>query len=451
MISALIRSIWGDLTTEELKKFGILSGIFFLLLGAYYILKTAKDGVFGCHVGMGYQPAAKFASIIVIALVVMFYSKLVDLFKKTTVFFIICGLFGSIMLLLGYLLNYHYKAFIPAPGSVYCMIPGNILGWATYLFIESFGSIMPALFWAYVASSTTTESAKRGFPMIFTVGQMGSIAGALIVSFFGISFGLPFCIAISGMVALILPFIIKWYSKVVPQPADEVSTTKKGGTGFFEGFRLLVTHRYLLGIFAIVTLYEFIGAILDFQMKMLTDSVYSSKVGGGELFASFQGWYNTSIGALSLALAFCGSFFLRKFGLRACLIAFPSIIGISCLIVFGGHLAQVSNVTLLWIFFGVMVLIKGAAYALNKPTSEVLYIPTSKDVKFKSKGWIDAFGARVLKGAGAGINHTLRNSLPLLLSVGTVVSLGVVGVWVVIAYYVSASFDDLQKENKIIQ
>ena len=45
MIPSFLRSIWGDLSNEELKKFGILSSIFFLILGAYYILKTSKDGV----------------------------------------------------------------------------------------------------------------------------------------------------------------------------------------------------------------------------------------------------------------------------------------------------------------------------------------------------------------------------------------------------------------------
>lgn len=450
MISSLLKAIWGDLSHEEVKKFGILSGVFFLILGAYYILKTAKDGVFGCHVGIAYQPIAKIASIVAIALVVIFYSKLVDLFKKTTVFYIICGSFGSIALALGYFLN-HPQIFVSTPGSWFSLIPGNVLGWASYLFIESFGSIMPVLFWAYVASSTTTESAKRGYSMILTIGQIGSVVGALVVSSYSRTYGLPIFFGVVGLVAIIIPFIIQWYSKVVPQPAEEEPTKKEGGTGFFEGFRLLITHRYLLGIFAIVTLYEFIGVILDFQMKLLTDKVYPAKIGGGAAFATFQGWYNTSIGALSLIFAFFGSFFIRKFGLRACLVAFPSIIGISCLIVFAGNLIGASTVALLWTFFSVMVLIKGAAYALNKPTAEVLYIPTSKDVKFKAKGWIDAFGARLLKGAGAGVNTTLASSLQILLTVGTILSLGVVGAWIFVAYFVSTSFDALQKEKKIIK
>ncbi len=449
MLPSFLRSIWGDLSNEELKKFGILSGIFFLILGAYYILKTSKDGIFGCHVGIAYQPIAKIASIIVIGLVVIFYSKLVDLFRKTTVFYIICGFFGSMLLLLGYFLN-HPQLLVATPGSWLALIPGNILGWAAYLFIECFGSIMPALFWAYVASSTTTESAKRGYSMILTVGQVGSVIGAFVVSSYSRTYGLPIFFGVSGIIAMIIPFIIQWYSNVVPQPAEEVAT-KGGGSGFFEGLRLLLTHRYLLGIFAIVTLYEFIGAILDFQMKLLTDSVYPSKIGGGAEFATFQGWYNTSIGTLSLIFAFFGSFFMRKFGLRACLVAFPTIIGLCCLIVFFGNAIGASTVALLWTFFGVMVLIKGAAYALNKPTAEVLYIPTSKDVKFKTKGWIDAFGARLLKGAGAGVNNTLASSLQILLSVGTILSLGVVGAWIFIAYFVSTSFDTLQKENKIIK
>jgi ATP/ADP translocase len=105
----------------------------------------------------------------------------------------------------------------------------------------------------------------------------------------------------------------------------------------------------------------------------------------------------------------------------------------------------------MWVFFGAMVLIKGLNYALNNPSKEVLYIPTSKDVKYKTKGWIDAFGARLLKTCGAGVNNALSGSLCALLSVGTFLSLGIVGAWIFAARYVSNAFDTLQNENKIVE
>jgi AAA family ATP:ADP antiporter len=40
-------------------------------------------------------------------------------------------------------------------------------------------------------------------------------------------------------------------------------------------------------------------------------------------------------------------------------------------------------------------------YAFAQPIRESLYIPTIKDMKFKSKAWIDAFGFKLAKSAGA--------------------------------------------------
>ncbi len=63
---------------------------------------------------------------------------------------------------------------------------------------------------------------------------------------------------------------------------------------------------------------------------------------------------------------------------------------------------------LLWATFAAMVVIKGVGYAVNNPTKEMMYIPTSKDAKFKSKGWIDTFGSRFAKAGGAQVTNAFK-------------------------------------------
>jgi AAA family ATP:ADP antiporter len=104
MLPKPLKAIWGDLTSQEVKKFGILSSIFFLVIGIYWMLKTMKDPIFDLHVGFRYQPWAKIASLLFVALTVIFYSKLVDWFKKQTVFYIICSFYGLGFMTLAYLL-----------------------------------------------------------------------------------------------------------------------------------------------------------------------------------------------------------------------------------------------------------------------------------------------------------------------------------------------------------
>jgi AAA family ATP:ADP antiporter len=313
---------------------------------------------------------------------------------------------------------------------------------------------MPALFWAFVASNTNADSAKRGYAMIATCTQVGTIFGPLLISTYSTRFGLPLFFAVSGLLIFVIPFIITFYTKVVPEEQTQASAAqqKKGKSGFIEGLRLLMTKPYLMGVFAIATLYEFIGTILDFQKGMLISSNYPSKLDGGAAFAWFKGLEGSAIGVVSLLFAMFGtSFFMRKFGLKFSLISFPAIIGLTVTTVFAMYMLGANSYQLMWVFFGAVVLIKGLNYALNNPSKEVLYIPTSKDVKFKTKGWIDAFGARLLKTFGAGVNNSLSASLPTLLTLGTFLSLGVVGIWIYAAAYVSGAFDTLKKENKIVE
>ena len=80
-----------------------------------------------------------------------------------------------------------------------------------------------------------------------------------------------------------------------------------------------------------------------------------------------------------------------------------------------------------------------------------MYIPTSPDIKYKAKGWIDLFGNRSTKGAGAGINIVFKESLTQLLFFGSIISLGLVGLWIFVAMFVGKKFEKLQKDGTIIE
>ena len=96
MLPGFLRTLWGDLSTEELKKFSMLSCIITLILGNYWMLRVLKNPLFNDLVGMEYQPYAKMASIFVVAFIILIYSKLVDLFDKKTLFDIICTFYGAV-------------------------------------------------------------------------------------------------------------------------------------------------------------------------------------------------------------------------------------------------------------------------------------------------------------------------------------------------------------------
>jgi AAA family ATP:ADP antiporter len=194
-----------------------------------------------------------------------------------------------------------------------------------------------------------------------------------------------------------------------------------------------------MSIFVVATFFEVIETVFDYQLKTLANQTYHSAAAVTE----FDAIYGFMVNLLSFVFALVGtSFFIRNFGLRFCLVAFP--LTVAC------------SVICMWSFYGLWVLafglvaIKGLSYALNNPCKEILYIPTSTDIKFKAKSWIDVFGSRSLKGVGGVINACF----PLIADLavyGTMISLGIIGLWLPVARYVSKRNHVLVQEGKIIE
>ena len=83
----------------------------------------------------------------------------------------------------------------------------------------------------------------------------------------------------------------------------------------------------------------------------------------------------------------------------------------------------------------------------------MLYLPTSNDIKFKAKAWIDVVGARSAKAAGSAINDVvqrspyLRSSLP---QYGNVPTLCVSVVLLFVAVRMGARYEQLLEDGAVV-
>ena len=393
MKSAAFRFLYGDMTPFEVRKFGILSLMFLNIVGCYWLLRPVKDGVFYSLVGLEYLPYAKVLSFLVIIPLIMIYTKLVDLYPRHILIYIICTTYAILFTLIDIGLR------LPGTGLENTTpSPDRILGWVSYFSTESFGSITVALFWSFVASSTSSTSAKKGYALIVLGGQVGSIIGpsfATMTEF--ISIPNLFVIGVTQIFFVII--LTRYYMSTVgfeekimqeqQQQIDEQNNDSAGKShhanqktpGIFVGLKLLLTEKYLLGIFGVSTIYEVVGTIMDYQMKVLAKYAYPST----EAYTAFLASFGVAANVLSFSIALIGtSYLLRTLGTRLCLLIYPSAIGIVLFIVF--------LFPDLYVLFVAQVFVKGLSYAINNPTKEMLYLPTSPDVKFKVKSWIDMFG-----------------------------------------------------------
>lgn len=466
MLARIVRTFWPDLDSEEIKKFSILGGMFFLIIGSYWLLRLLKNTLlykiafpqalgWAADHGRLMQPVAKFWSPFIIIGLVLIYSKLVDLFEKHTLFYILISiytiLFGGITTMLAIR---HFMGDVFLGKTVLAT-----LGWVSYFTIESFGSLIAALFWSFTASITTTDSAKRGYPMIAALAQLGAIFGSAptlgVEQFGGIwVLFLGATIAVGSTI-----FVMYYFMNTMPAHAlignKKAHDTEKKKEGFFEGFAsgiiLLFTKPYLIGVLIVSTFYEIITQIIEYQMQSnaCIYPAYCTEAG----FAYFQGIYGVCVNILAFSMALLGtSYLIKRYGLRFCLLFFPICLGAAFISLFIFFILGSQDAgQLLWATFGVLIVAKGLGYAVNNPVKEIMYIPTSKDVKFKSKGWIDMFGSRTAKQTGAQVTNAFKHSIPELMIYGTIFSLGLTAVWIMAAIYVGNKNRQLIKDNQIIQ
>jgi AAA family ATP:ADP antiporter len=426
----------------ELKKFMLLGLMFFFIIGVYWTLRPLKDGLFNALIGIDWQPKAKGLSLILIFPLMILYSKLIDAFERHKVFYGLMCFYTFAAILFTILFMHPTIGLANKVAS-----PDRVIGWLWYIFVESFGSLLVALFWAITVDTTKPDSAKRGFPMIAIMGQMGNFAGPFILT--AQNFGFMTSAPIVGVCAiLMLLTVLLMYYLMNTTPKDllvgfkaEDEKEKHTEPGFFEGARLVLTNGYLAGIFLIITIYEVIVTIIDFHFKKTAALVFPVETEYSAFLAKYA-WMTGVVATMCIILGV--NKIQDKLGIRFSLIALPILTGLF--------------VCLLWMYptwlslvFWLMVIAKAINYALNQPTLKQLYIPTSKDARYKAQAWIEMFGSRGSKAGGAFIN-SYRGILGLTVFFNMLgaVSGSLIIAWLFIAVYVAKVYDKAIKENRIV-
>jgi AAA family ATP:ADP antiporter len=141
MLKRLFKVLWGDFTSKEIKKFGLLSLAFFFIIGSYWLLHPLKTALFMRIVGKTYLPYVTMVSVACTFVLLLVYAKLVDLFEEHHLFYIICSFYSLLFLAIAFAVAH------PAIGLANTVADkGRLLGWIIYVGIESFGVIVVALF-----------------------------------------------------------------------------------------------------------------------------------------------------------------------------------------------------------------------------------------------------------------------------------------------------------------
>ena len=454
----ICRFNFGNFEKEEFKKFLRMGLIFALIIGVYWTLRPLKDAIFVQLVGKLHLPDAKIVSVIILLPLVMFYTKLLERNSRERMLMILPAFYGISILVFSALMVFAQAPHhVIAERSPALLLGTKALGYLWYVFVESFGSLVVALFWAFSADTTDPTSAKRGFPLVVALGQIGGIIFPFTIG------GLPHRLHLStdslsllflGALTLLIITLVRYFLRATPADLlvsfhgkNEKQEESKQEPGFLEGLKLLLKHKYLLGIFAANFIYEVVVTIFDFNFKLAASDHFT-----GVALSHYLSLYASSVNTVSLGCLLLGISNITRFlGVGVALAAMPVIVGVA---LFG--FLSLDSLTFL---FGLMVGSKAINYALNGPALKQLYIPTTPDVRFKAQAWIETFGSRTSKNAGSLFNLMLS---PLQKKLGAAAGrasylmysgfLGfpLLALWFVTAIFLGRKFRKAIDEKKVV-
>jgi len=462
------KQLYGDkLPPSELLRTLCMASTLFFMIGGYWLLRSLKDPVLTALCGVTAIPKAKMLSVFVVLGVVTIYNKLLDNpdLSKHTLFYIFGMFYFCLFSLISLLLTHPTMGL---PNETPDM--SRILGWISYCSIESFGSVMVSLFWSFANSNFDLETAKASYGLLVATAQIGSIIGPTLVSINAEKWGVAYCYSLGAICMLLLQACMYIYIKVYGTDETRAlasSTTKKKkkkGAGVLEGLHLFIKHHYVKGIFAISCLFMVEVTIVDYTMKVLArdhfaklhpcvrgnscwdtdlDVASGMSADATAAFTTFMGFFGQATNALSFLLSLFGtSAVIRYLGLRLTLLLFPSL----CLIV----IIMVRLNPTLYVVFAAMMILKANSYALNNPTKEMLYQPTSSAVRYKAKSWIDIFGARGSKAIGSLVTNAFSDSASNLVQNGSLVGMCVASFLIWNARFMGNTFEKYVNSGYIV-
>jgi AAA family ATP:ADP antiporter len=401
----------------------------FYLLVFYSVLKVVREALILSESG---AVVASYAAAGQAALLLVFVPAYGAFAARVNRVWLICGvtLFFASHLLIFYVLG----------------TAGSRIGLAFYLWIGIFNMVAVAQFWAFANDLYSNERGKRLFPLVGVGATLGAFAGSGITAFAFAGVG-PYNLLLISAVGLLVPIALTIIVHRRESVAAGVATAASGRPahespehrkedepiGKKGGFQLVFSDRYLFLIAMLVLAYNLVNTLGGFVLNtMITQQAADLVASGGASGLDQRALIGTMAGQVQ-TLVNLGAFLLQTFavsrifkygGVRGALFFMP-------LIALTGYTA----IALLPIYAVVQwtkIFENSADYSVQNTTRQALFLPTSREAKYKAKQAIDAFFLRTgdmlsaaVVFAGTTLAFTVRHYA--LLNVVVVV------VWLVIA------------------
>lgn len=358
----------------------------FLLLTAYYVIKPVREGlILTMPHGAEYKAYLGGAIAIALLVAVPIYGAVADRVKKSKLVIGVTLFFAS-HLIVFYVLS---KTSLHAS-----------LGLAFFVWVGIFNMMLVAQFWAFANDMYTEEQGKRLFALLGIGAAAGGAFGAYGTTVLVKLLGTYQLMLVSAGVLVASAFLTLLSSR--RQSADAAAETKaeledkkakkeksKNESGTFS---LVLRHKYLVLIAAFSAIFTFVNTNGEYMLGVLVKADAADKglvdQAGTDYTTGFYGSFLLWVNILVLVLqTFAVSRIVKFGGLKVAFFILPAIAlldatGVAVL----GSLAVIR--------YG-KIAENATDYSVNNTVRNMLWLPTTTDMKYKAKQAVDTFMVRM--------------------------------------------------------
>jgi AAA family ATP:ADP antiporter len=413
--------LFGDVRAGEGATVLLMCLNVFLLLMAYYILKTAREPLILLAGGAELKSYAAAAQALTLIGYVPLYGWLArklprQRFLATVILFFV----GCIQL-------FYLGSRVGVPH----------LGFVFFVWVGIFSLTTIAQFWSYANEIYTRPEGERLFPLIAIGSTAGAPLGAAAAArMFGHGRS-PFLMMEIAAAVLVVHLVL--YRVIARRMAAGAGRPAAEPIKPGNGFALVLKSPYLRLVALFLVLLNIVNTVGEF---ILGQAVVESADARQALDASFDReayigtfyghyFFLTNLAAIALQ-ALVVSRLVKRLGLRGALLALP-------LVAFCAYGAAAAGAAL-----GILLYVKVAEnstdYSVMNTAKQMIWLPTSREQKYKAKQAIDTFFVRMGDMLAAGVvfvgTHLVHRGVPGFARLNMIfVVLAVVVAWLVLREY----------------
>ncbi len=367
-----------DVKPNEIRALWLGFAFHFIILAAYYIVKPIRDAIAASN-RLETLPWMFTATLVVMLIANAIFAAIVARMERRKFIPFAYAFFILVLLLFFGLM----RTGSPAQ-QVWT-------GRAFYVWVSVFNLFNTAIFWAFMTDLFTVEQGKRLYAFIAVGGTLGAIVGAYITKNLIRGMGPANLVAISATLFAIVCFIVRFFPNNFTQGNKTAPAREEpiGGTAW-SGITHIVRSPYMFGLAAAIMLYTSTSTWAYFQQTTLAGAALKTSADRTVFFSSLEIWVNTI--TLFIQVFLTGRL-LKWFGVAFTLTGLPflSMLGF-------GAMAIAPSLAMLAFF---QVTRRTAAYALMRPSREILFTVLKREDKYKVKSVTDTLGYRVGDQLGA--------------------------------------------------